>query len=102
MKILINERQFKKMVINESLSDKYGKVYSDKVKTDKEMVWNLLKNNGKRMISNDNDKIYTVYYLQALSKIIGIDYVICRLISSDTLQEYGSTYVKPLSLFRNI
>lgn len=100
MKIILKETQLLKTLLEVSLAGLYGDKYAEMVKSDKEAIWGLLKNNGKLMVANDNDKIYKIYYLQTLSRALGRDYVICRLVHWDTMEEYGSTYVKPLKLFR--
>jgi hypothetical protein len=100
MKIFITNNQLAKITLNESLKGTYGEGYSKEIKSDKEAVFDLLRNSGRLMIANDNDKLYRVYYLQALSKILGREYVICRLVDVSDFTEYGSIYVKPLNLFR--
>ena len=100
MKITLNEDQMANLIFEESIESKYGKDYADKLKQDKNAIWDLLDGSGNYMISNDNDKLYRVYYLAGLSQYLGRDYAICRLVHLDDFTDYGSTYIKPFALFR--
>lgn len=91
-----------RLIFEKSMESEYGKEYADRIDRQKEMVWSLLRNYGKIMICNENDKLYKVYRLKTLSNLLGIEYVICRLVEQDeTDKEYGSTYIKPFELFRD-
>ena len=98
--IILTESQFKKLIAETSLKGEYGEAYSSEISHEKDLMWDLIEYNGKLMVANDTDKVYGVYYLAALSKILGKDYVICRMHDFDSDKNYGSTYVKPLKLFR--
>lgn len=99
-KILITESQLANLLLEKSLEKTFGEVYSSKISKDKDTLWDLLEYSGKLMIANDNDKVYDIYYLSGLSKALGRDYVMCRLYDVMDGKNYGSTYVKPLNLFR--
>jgi hypothetical protein len=100
-KILLTENQLVSLLLETSLEKAFGKVYASKISKDKDIIWNLLEYNGKLMVANDNDKIYDIYYLSGLSNALGRDYVMCRLYDIEKGKNYGSTYVKPLNLFRD-
>ena len=100
-KIILTESQFHNLIAEASMENTFGKEYSLEIAKDKEMIHKLLRFKGRLMTANDNNKAYNVYYLAALSKIVGKDYVMCRLFNFENGKNYGSTYVKPLKLFRD-
>lgn len=97
--IIINERQYVDLIIEQSMADIYNP-YSQKIKSSKEAINNLLSNYGKQMINIENGRVYMVYYAKGISDSIGKQYVICRVIDKNN-RPFGSVYIKPLELFIN-
>lgn len=72
--------------------------YHKKLDIDKSSLENLLKTDGYVMMSIENGSYYIVYEIVAFANIIGKRYCICQLIKDG--KQYGSIYVKPLSVFK--
>lgn len=114
MKIILNENQLNKLLLNEiqntvSQINNYNPVADGNVghnpyakKLDKSMdeIENFLKNNGRVMVNKDNGKVYIVYEILSFANLLGKRTVICQLIKDN--EPFGSIYVKPWVLFKEI
>lgn len=112
MKILVNEDQFSKLIMNEFRNsippaNDYNPIADGNVdhnpykkKLDKSMdaVESFLHNNGRIMTNIDNGKDYIVYEIAAFGNLMGKRCVISQLIKDN--KPFGSIYLKPLVLFR--
>jgi predicted DNA binding protein len=111
MRIIIEHNSFDR-VLNAIISEEIGgeinnspsnktlyRAYYDKIEATQEQINNIV-SNGKKMMNIHNGKTYMVYYDSALSNASGKSVGICRLLRNN--ETYGSVYVRPMSLFKQI
>lgn len=71
---------------------------ADEVEAEKYELERYIESNGEYMEDITNGKTYLVQFLQGLSELVGVGYVMCAPVREDGT--YGAFYVKPKNSFR--
>lgn len=105
MKIIVNEEKVINLLLNEMVNEyetsdgnAFHNPYKKKFDNCKKMLQKLVERNGKIMTSIENGNDYFVYELYSLSQLLGVRYVLCRIIKDNKAN--GAVLVKPLAMFK--
>lgn len=74
--------------------------YNKRIKTDRDVLKNLIKTEGQLMQNISNGKQYMVYEITALANIIGKRFGICQQMKDNEIT--GTILIKPMISFKPI
>lgn len=81
-----------------STRNPYSKIW----KEERNRLKQFIVQNGRMMASKENGKVYKVYYEQAISELVGVNYVLCLQYDPLTLEEGDTVYIRALDKFTEL